>query len=52
MTRFFHAPQVNLAKCRGHLACMRICPTQAIRVRDGKAVISDELCVDCGNAVV
>jgi iron only hydrogenase large subunit-like protein len=28
---------------------MTACPTQAIRVRDGKAIISDERCVDCGN---
>ncbi|MEJ2637338.1 MAG: [Fe-Fe] hydrogenase large subunit C-terminal domain-containing protein [Calditrichia bacterium] len=27
---------------------MRRCPTQAIRVRNGKASISEELCVDCG----
>jgi iron only hydrogenase large subunit-like protein len=27
---------------------MRYCPTQAIRVKSGKAVISEELCVDCG----
>jgi len=30
---------------------MRACPTQAIRIRDGKAFISDELCVDCGNCI-
>lgn len=35
-------------RCRGHMACMRRCPTQAIRVRKGHAVISEELCVDCG----
>lgn len=28
---------------------MTVCPTQAIRVRDGKAVIFEERCVDCGN---
>ena len=28
---------------------MTVCPTQAIRVRDGKAVIIDDRCVDCGN---
>jgi hypothetical protein len=28
---------------------MTVCPTQAIRVRDGKAIIIDERCVDCGN---
>jgi len=33
------------------MACMRACPTQAIRIRDGKAFISDELCVDCGNCI-
>jgi iron only hydrogenase large subunit-like protein len=30
---------------------MRHCPTQAIRVRGGKAVISEELCVDCGTCI-
>lgn len=30
---------------------MRSCPTNAIRVRNGKAVISDDLCVDCGTCV-
>jgi Fe-S-cluster-containing hydrogenase component 2 len=30
---------------------MRRCPTQAIRVRGNRAVISDELCVDCGTCI-
>ncbi len=30
---------------------MRHCPTQAIRVREGKAVISEELCIDCGTCI-
>ncbi len=30
---------------------MRRCPTQAIRVRAGKAVIAQELCVDCGSCI-
>jgi iron only hydrogenase large subunit-like protein len=30
---------------------MRHCPTQAIRVRGAKAVISQELCVDCGTCI-
>lgn len=28
---------------------MTVCPTEAIRVREGKAVISEDRCVDCGN---
>jgi iron only hydrogenase large subunit-like protein len=30
---------------------MRHCPTQAIRIRGGKAVVSEELCVDCGTCI-
>jgi Fe-S-cluster-containing hydrogenase component 2 len=30
------------------MTCLRICPSQAIRVREGKASINEELCVDCG----
>jgi len=33
------------------MACMRSCPTRAIRVRNGKAVTNDELCIDCGTCV-
>ncbi len=33
------------------MACMRPCPTQAIRIRGGKARISEELCVDCGTCI-
>ncbi|MBD3257068.1 hypothetical protein GF377_01450 [candidate division GN15 bacterium] len=51
MARYYHAHQVVRNKCRGHMTCMRHCPTQAIRVRYGKAVISDELCVDCGECI-
>ena len=51
MPQYYHAHKVNLEKCRGHTACMRHCPTQAIRVRGGKAVISEELCVDCGTCI-
>jgi iron only hydrogenase large subunit-like protein len=47
-TQFVHAHRVDPDRCHGHMACMRRCPTQAIRVRDGKAVIAEDLCVDCG----
>ena len=51
MTQYYHAHKVAPDKCRGHMTCMRHCPTQAIRVRGGKAVISQELCVDCGTCI-
>ena len=51
MAQYYHAHKVDLDKCRGHMTCMRHCPTQAIRVRGGKAHISEELCVDCGSCI-
>jgi iron only hydrogenase large subunit-like protein len=51
MAKYYHAHRVDPDKCRGHMACMRQCPTQAIRVRNGKAAISEELCVDCGKCL-
>lgn len=48
MERYYHAHMIDTDRCRGHMTCMRVCPTQAIRVRQGRASISEELCVDCG----
>lgn len=45
---FFHALQVNEKLCTGCSHCMKVCPTQAIRVRDGKAKIYENRCIDCG----
>jgi len=30
---------------------MRVCPTQAIRIKNGKAVILEEKCIDCGECI-
>jgi len=51
LAQYYHAHKVVLEKCRGRLNCMRHCPTQAIRVKGGKAIISEELCVDCGTCI-
>jgi len=51
MAKYFHAQQVLLDRCKGHMTCMRHCPAGAIRVVKGKAVISEELCVDCGECI-
>lgn len=45
---FYHALQINENKCIGCSHCMKICPTEAIRVYDGKAHISESRCIDCG----
>jgi Na+-translocating ferredoxin:NAD+ oxidoreductase RNF subunit RnfB len=37
--------------CDGKMHCLRICPTQAIRIRNGKAINIEERCVDCGRCL-
>lgn len=38
-------------KCNGCVSCMKRCPTEAIRVRGGKATVMYERCVGCGECV-
>ena len=47
----FHSVTLDSDKCKGCIHCVKRCPTQAIRVRNGKAVILSELCVDCGECI-
>ena len=50
-TFFRHSLRVNHDLCKGCTTCMRTCPTGAIRIRDGKAIVSDNKCVDCGECM-
>ena len=36
---------------KGCVACMKRCPTEAIRVREGKAKIHYDRCIGCGECV-
>jgi iron only hydrogenase large subunit-like protein len=47
-TYFHHALKVINEVCIGCTHCMTVCPTQAIRVKKGKAQINDNRCIDCG----
>jgi len=51
MNQYFHSIKIDTEKCDGRMKCMRICPTQAIRVRNGKAKIIEEKCIDCGECI-
>ncbi len=46
-----HGFKIEADRCNGCLACMRICPTQAIRVKKGKARYEPEQCIDCGSCL-
>ena len=48
MAEFYHSVTLNEEKCVGCTNCIKRCPTEAIRVRGGKAVIASERCIDCG----
>ena len=45
---FYHALQIDEERCIGCSRCMKICPTEAIRIFGGKAAIQEHRCVDCG----
>ena len=45
---FYHALQVDEPRCIGCSRCMKICPTEAIRIHGGKAMIQEHRCIDCG----
>ena len=49
--KYFHAVRLIEDKCKGCVNCIKHCPTEAIRVRDGKAQILDVRCVDCGECI-
>ncbi len=48
---YFHSVTLDKDKCMGCTNCIKRCPTEAIRVRNGKAQIIKERCIDCGECI-
>ena len=48
---FTHSVTLEKDKCKGCTNCIKRCPTEAIRVHEGKATIINERCVDCGECI-
>lgn len=46
-----HSVVLDFKKCRGCTTCIKNCPTEAIRVRSGKATILPNRCIDCGTCI-
>ena len=46
-----HSVQLDKDKCHGCTNCIKMCPTEAIRVRNGKAKIINDKCIDCGECI-
>ncbi|MBR5782606.1 MAG: 4Fe-4S dicluster domain-containing protein [Clostridia bacterium] len=49
--KYFHSVTLNEDKCKGCINCVKRCPTEAIRVKQGKAHIIAERCIDCGECI-
>ncbi len=49
--RRFHSVRLEKDKCKACTNCLKRCPTEAIRVRGGRAHIIDERCIDCGECI-
>ena len=51
MKNYFHSVELDAELCCGCTNCLKRCPTEAIRIRDGKAHILSERCIDCGECI-
>lgn len=51
MQKDYHSIELIENKCIGCTDCIKRCPTEAIRVQYGKAVIIHERCIDCGMCI-
>ena len=51
MENYKHSVSLDTEKCTGCTTCLKHCPTEAIRIRDGHAVINSDRCIDCGECI-
>ena len=51
MTGYEHSVLLDESKCTGCTTCIKHCPTEAIRVKNGRAVIQSSKCIDCGECI-
>ena len=48
MNTYEHSVSLDVSRCTGCTMCLKRCPTEAIRIKDGHAVINPDRCIDCG----
>ena len=51
MDKFYHSVRLDPDLCKGCINCIKRCPTEAIRVRNKKAIINSKFCIDCGECI-
>ena len=48
---YYHSVRLDQDKCKGCTNCLKRCPTDAIRIRNNRAAIIKQNCIDCGECV-
>ncbi|SMC83520.1 [Fe-Fe] hydrogenase large subunit C-terminal domain-containing protein [Sporomusa malonica] len=51
MEERYHSVRLVTERCQGCVNCTKRCPTEAIRIRGGKAHITSSRCIDCGECI-
>ena len=51
MYTYEHSVLLDESKCTGCTTCLKHCPTEAIRIKDGHASINPKRCIDCGECI-
>ncbi len=51
MNTYKHSVLLDVSRCNGCTTCLKHCPTEAIRIKDGHAVIDQGRCIDCGECI-
>jgi Na+-translocating ferredoxin:NAD+ oxidoreductase RNF subunit RnfB len=46
-----HLVDLYLNRCSGCTRCMRVCPTEALRIREKKVSLMHDQCIYCGNCI-
>ncbi len=51
MDKYQHSVLLDSTKCTGCTTCLKHCPTEAIRIKDGHAQINEKRCIDCAECI-
>lgn len=51
MRDLYHSVKLIEENCKGCTKCMMSCPVEAVRVKNSKAVIYTDRCIDCGECI-
>ncbi|MBQ6569168.1 MAG: ferredoxin [Clostridia bacterium] len=51
MNNYKHSVSLDAEKCCSCTMCLHYCPTEAIRIKDGRANIKAPRCIDCGECI-